>query len=397
VKILVVHNYYRQRGGEDVVFELEIEMLRTRGHQVSAYFLRNDDIRLDSARSKLVLLRDSIWSADSHREMTSLLLSLKPDVVHVHNTFPRISPSIYSACADAEVPVVQTLHNYRMFCPAGTVFRDGHACEACLGGGVWRSVMHGCYRGSRTATAAAALVQCTHRRLDVWGRGIARYVALTRFSQEKFIQAGLPPGRIMVKPNFVHPDPGCGDDAGRYALFVGRLSPEKCVDTLLQAWSLIKQDIPLLVVGGGPEFERLRLDAGRRGLDAVHFLGPLAGREAVALMREARFLVFSSGWYENFPMVIAESFACGIPVLCPRLGAMQDIVTHHHTGLHHSPANAAELAEQVIWAWTHPQKTHAMGREARIEYDSKYTAEKNYPILMDIYAEAIREPRAPLK
>lgn len=380
-----------------MVFELEIEMLRARGHQVTTYFLRNDEIRLDGMRTKLVLLKDSIWSANSHREMTSLLLSFKPDVVHVHNTFPRVSPSIYSACAAAEVPVVQTLHNYRMFCPAGTFFRDGHICEACLEGEVWRGVVHGCYRSSRTASAAAALVQSAHRRLDVWGGGIARYVALTRFSQEKFIQGGVPPARIRVKPNFVHPDPGYGDDAGRYALFVGRLSPEKCVDTLLEAWSLIKQDIPLLIAGDGPEFEPLRLNAGRRGLDAVHFLGPLTRPEVLALMREARFLVFSSGWYENFPMVIAESFASGIPVVCPRLGAMQELVANHRTGLHYGPADAGQLAEKVIWAWTHPQETRAMGREARNEYDAKYTAEKNYPILMDIYEEAIREPRAAIQ
>jgi glycosyltransferase involved in cell wall biosynthesis len=386
LKILVVHNHYRQRGGEDVVFQLEVEMLRARGHTVATYSRSNDEIRLNNPISKLVTLKNTIWSETSHREITSLLDEIGPDVVHVHNTFPLISLSIYSACAESRVPVIQTLHNYRMYCSAGTFFRDGRICETCVDGGRWHGIRHGCYRDSRAATAAAAFIQSTHRHSE-----IARYIALTPFSQAKFIQNGIQPGSIRVKPNFVHPDPGSEDGPGHYALFAGRLSPEKCAGTVLDAWSRINEIIPLLIVGGGPELETLRREACRRNLKGVHFLGQTPRQTALTLMRAARFLVFSSGWYESFPLVIAESFACGRPVLCPKLGAMRDIVSDHRTGLHYDPANAAELAEKVLWAWTHPKELRRMGKEAREEYESKYTAEMNYPILLRIYEEAIRE------
>lgn len=390
MKILLVHNQYRQPGGEDVVFEQERQLLERNGHDVFVYKRSNLEIQAsEGLQQKLTLLRNSVWSADTRREFVALLERTKPDVVHVHNTFVVISPSIYSACQEAGVPVVQTLHNYRLYCPSATFFRDGRVCEDCVDRGLWESVRHGCYHNSHTATAAVGLMLVVHRQQRTFTQKVSRYIALTEFSKSRFVNAGLPPEKISVKPNFVHPDPGAERSAaGSYALFVGRLSPEKRVSTMLQAWAKVR-GIPLVVIGGGPEHARLRDEAASRGLEHVTFRGQLSRGETIEAMRGARFLVFSSEWYENFPVTIAESFACGLPVICCRLGAMSEIVRHGETGLHFKVGDPSDLAETALWAWENPRRLEMIGQRAREEFKTKYTAERNYPMLMEIYRQAL--------
>jgi exopolysaccharide biosynthesis WecB/TagA/CpsF family protein len=393
VKILVVHNSYQQPGGEDVVFEQERQLLERAGHRVLAY--RRSNLEMDQYRGlkRLSLLPKTVWAADTREEFVTLLRQEKPQLVHVHNTLVLISPSIYSACLEARVPVVQTLHNYRLFCPAATFFRDGAICEECVEHSLWHGVHHGCYRSSRSATAAVALMLAVHRRRRTWSREVGGYIALTQFARSKFVEAGLPAEKIFVKPNFVYPDPGTRVGDGDYALFVGRLSPKERVSTMLAAWSRLPSCIPLLIVGGGLERTQLEAEAVRRNLAAIRFLGQLPRDKAVAAIRGARFLVFPSEWYENFPVTIAESFACGVPVICSRLGAMQEIVDDGRTGLHFTAGDAEDLAQKVAWAWNHPELMREMGKEARQAYESQYTAEKNYPILMKIYEQTIRSVR----
>ncbi|MGI9072218.1 MAG: glycosyltransferase [Bryobacteraceae bacterium] len=391
MKLLLVHNSYQQPGGEDVVFEQECQLLERAGHTVIRYQRSNWEAQTYSGLKRIQLAARTVWSEDTRQDLVGLLDREHPDVVHAHNTFMMISPSIFSACQDAEVPVVQTLHNYRMYCPAGTFFRDGHVCEECVDHSLRRGVAHGCYRGSRAATATIALSISVHRKRHTWTREVDCYIALTEFARGRFLRAGLPSEKVFVKPNFVHPDPGMQRNGeGHYALFVGRLSEER-VRTMLSAWSRLRiPRIPLVIIGGGPELERLQEETVRRGLNEVSFRGPLPRDEAIAAMHGARFLVFSSEWYENFPVTIAESFACGIPVICSRIGAMQEIVDDGRTGLHFTSGDAADLAARVEWAWDHPQQMRFMGEEARRDYETKYTAKKNYPILANIYEHAIR-------
>ena len=226
MKIVVVHNQYQRQGGEDVVFDQERKLLENKGHKVVVYRRSNWEADSYGGVKRLVLVKKSIWASDSRREFAALLRSEKPDVVHVHNTFVMISPSIYSACSEANVPVVLTLHNYRLLCPAATFFRDGRICQECTEHSLWRSVRHGCFHGSRPATAAVALMLATHRRLHTWDRDVTAYIALTQFTRKKFVENGLPAEKIFVKPNFVYPDPKPGDGSGEYVLFAGRLTPE---------------------------------------------------------------------------------------------------------------------------------------------------------------------------
>jgi glycosyltransferase involved in cell wall biosynthesis len=389
VKVLLVHNTYQQPGGEDVVFEQEARMLSNAGHQVVLYRRSNWEVQTYHGLHKIGLAKRTVWAADSREDFLQLLRKQKPDVVHVHNTFMMISPSIYSACYEEKVPVVQTLHNYRLLCPAATLFRDGKVCQECVGGSLLHSVQHACYHKSRPTTAVVALMLTAHRLRGTWEREVTSYVALTEFSRNKFIEGGLPAEKIFVKPNFVDPDPGARTGDGDHVLFVGRLSPEKRVSTVLAAWKCLRLPIPIIVIGGGPDRPQLEAQAVEDGLTNVRFLGQVPRAQTLTAINQARFLVFSSEWYENFPMTIAEAFACRTPVIASRMGAMQEIVRDGCTGLHFNPGDPEDLARKVEWAWTHPDEMRAMGTEARSEYESKYTAEKNYPMLMKIYKRAI--------
>jgi glycosyltransferase involved in cell wall biosynthesis len=389
MKIIVVHNQYQRPGGEDVVFDQERQLLERAGHHVVVYGRSNWEVESYSGIRRLALARRTIWADDTRRDFAELLRREHPDLVHIHNTFVMISPSIYPACREVGVPVVQTLHNYRFFCPAATFFRNGHICEDCVEHSLWRSVLHSCYRDSKATTAMMALTLAVHRWRHTWTADIECYISLSQFSRDTFVRAGLPAEKIFVKPNFVDPDPGIGADGGDYAVFVGRLSPEKRVSTVLAAWNRLGNRIPLLIIGGGPERAQLEAEATQRGLTAVRFQGQLSREQTLAAIRGARVLVFTSEWYENFPVTIAESFACGVPVICSRLGAMQEIVEDGRTGLHFTPGNAQELAEKITWAWNHPEEVRLMGKEARHEYESKYTAERNYRILLEIYQRAV--------
>lgn len=389
MKIILVHNYYQRPGGEDVVFEQERELLERSGHNILTYCRSNREVEAYPGVKRLALAQRSIWSGDTWRDFGGLLRRENPDLVHIHNTQVMISPSIYSACRQWDVPVVQTFHNYRIACPVGTFFRDGKTCEECLVDGLWRGVLHGCYRNSRPATAAVALMLAVHRLRHTWTDAIDSYIALSQFSRQMFLRAGLPTERMFVKPNFVYPDPGMCANRADYALFVGRLSPEKRVSTILNAWSHLRTRIPLIIVGGGPEDIRLQQEVAIRNLSTIRFRGQLPRSQTLLLIGQARFLIFSSEWYENFPMTIAESFARGVPVICSRMGAMQEIVDDGRTGLHFRAGDSEDLGEKVEWAWHHAERTRAMGMEARQEYESKYTAEKNYPLLMEIYRHAM--------
>lgn len=395
MKVLLVHNEYQQPGGEDVVFHLEHQLLSRFGHRVVTYRRSNLEINDCSAIRRLLLIRQMTWAEDSKREIARILRQEKPDVVHVHNTFTQISPSIYSECVEAGVPVVQTLHNFRLLCPAATFYRNGRICDECVTHGLGRSILHSCYRNSRGSTAAVAAMLAAHRSLQTWVRKITTYVALTEFARQQFIRGGFPGEKIRVKPNFAAPDPNQGTQSGGYAIFVGRLSPEKGLSTLLRAWHGLRNKIPLRIVGDGPLRTELTRYAEQNGLSSVRFMGRLDRAQTLEAIKEARFLILPSLCYENFPMTIVEAFAGGTPVICSRLGGMREIVAHQHTGLHVDPGSSDQLSDAVNWAWEHSPSMRAMGMAARREFELKYTAERNHSLLMDIYQQATQSPCAP--
>jgi len=382
MKVLAVHNYYQEPGGEDVVFESETALLEASGHAVIRYTAHNADIGTGGTAAHAIR---AIWNAEAVRSVARVIRETGPDVMHVHNTLAVLSPAVYGAANKAGVPVVHTLHNYRMLCPGATLYRDGAICEACVGRRAsWPAVVHGCYRGSAAASAVVAAIRPTHEALGTW-RGMSRYIALTEFAKEKFVAGGLRRDRITVKPNFVHPDPGVGAHQGGYVLFAGRLSPEKGIRTLLAAAARVQSpSFRLKVVGDGP----LR---GTPMPPRVEWLGHRSRAEVHALMQEAAVLVFPSEWYETFGVTLIEAFATGLPVLGSCLGAIAEIVTDNVTGRHFSPGDASDLASKIDWALSHPDEMCRMGRRCRAEFEARYTARQNYAQLMEVYRAAVHD------
>jgi glycosyltransferase involved in cell wall biosynthesis len=389
VKILLVHNAYQQRGGEDAVVGAEMRLLQANGHTAIRYERHNDELRRRGMLGSVSAGMETVWSSTSFHQVRELVQRESPDVAHFHNTFPLISPSAYYACAQMDVPVVQTLHNYRLWCPAAKFLRDGTVCEACFGRSAWPGVVHGCYRGSRAATAAAAMMLAVHWRMGSWKTKVDMYIALSEFARLKFIEGGLPADRVVVKPNFVARDPAPRAHIADYALFVGRLSEEKGPQLLPATWRRMHKRVPLRVAGEGPLLEKLSRDIQASSLAQIELLGYQTPDEVRALMRGARFLVFPSIWYEGFPMTIVEAFADGVPVVASRLGSMAEIVQDGVTGLHFEPGNAVDFAAKVEWAWNHPEDLTRMGRAACREYQAKYQPSTNYQMLMEIYRSAM--------
>ncbi len=385
MRILSVHNYYRQPGGEDEVFAAEAALLAERGHQVRQYTRSNEEL---GARVGLATGVGAVWNRESCRDLRAAVRAGRFAVCHFHNFFPLISPAAYAAVRAEGVRLVQTLHNYRLLCPGASLFRNGAVCESCLGSHVpWRSVGRACYRGSRLASCSAAAMLAVHHALGTWKDQVDCYIALTEFARRKFIAGGLPAERIVVKPNFIHPDPRPGDGGGRFALFVGRLSAEKGAGVLVRAAARLGGRLRVIIAGDGPEKDALTATAA--GLNNVEFVGRQPKPRIRELMREASVLVVPSLWFEGFPMVIAEALAAGLPVVASRLGALTEIVDDGRTGRLFEPGNDEDLAARIEELLANPGTLGRMRREARAEYEARYTAERNYVQLMDIYDRAM--------
>ena len=380
MRILLVHNTYQQPGGEDEVVRTEQRLLEERGHRVLQFSRHNDEIDRMSA---LEVAGTTLWSRATRRDLGRLLRAERPEVVHFHNTFPLISPSAYYAVRDEGTPIVQTLHNYRLVCSNAQLFRDGGPCEDCIGRKLpWPGVLHACYRDDRAASAVVVAMLGLHRALGTWSRLVGRYIALTDFARVKFIEGGLPPDRIAVKPNFLHPDPGAGPGGGGFVLYVGRLSEEKGIDTLLRAWEVV-EDPPLRIVGDGPLAPLVREAVSRA--PGVRWLGRQTQEEVQRLLGEARCLIVPSRWYEGFPRVVVEAFARGTPVVASRLGGLAEIVEDGRTGRLFRPGDPDDLLSAVRAI---DRDGASMRPRARAEFEARYTADVSYRTLMRIYAEA---------
>jgi glycosyltransferase involved in cell wall biosynthesis len=382
-RILMVHNFYQIPGGEEESFRSELSMLQNNGHKVSTLTRSNDEITVHGIIDRISLARDTVWSNRSYNAVTQLIKEHEPEIAHFQNIFPLISPSVYYACRDAGVPVVQSLRNYRLLCPNGFFLRRDAVCEDCLGKFIpWPGVLHACYRNSRSQTAVVASMLTYHRAVKTWESQVQMYVALTEFSREKFIQAGFQPEKITVKPNYI-PDPGVGVYPGSFAVYVGRLSKEKGIETLLESWRKLPS-IPLKVIGGGPMEDTVSAFIQESRL-SVEWLGRLNNAEALAAIKLSRFLIFPSLLYETFGRTIVEAFAAGKPVLASRHGTPAELIEDGETGLLFSPGDPRDLRDKVNLAWHNAGLAERMGRNARTVYEEKYTVQKNYTRLIDIY------------
>ena len=385
MKVLLCHNFYKLPGGEDQVFDAEGWLLRSRGHDVVTFTRHNDAV---DKMSRLELARKTFWNRETYDELRELIRREKPDLMHCTNIFPLISPAAYDAARAESVPVIQSLHNYRLMCPGALLLRDGRVCEKCVDSRTfWPGVLHACYRGSYAASAVVAGMLSVHKARGTWADKVDRYIALTEFSRRKFIQAGLPEFKVDVKPNFIQGEPAPGEGRGDYVVYVGRLSPEKGIDTLLDAWSRLDQQIPLHIVGDGPMADRVAEAA--QNNPTIRWLGGIPHDEVLDIVGDARFLVFPSKWHETFGLTVIEAFAKGTPVVVAWMGAMRELVDDGRTGLHFQAGDAAGLAAKAQQLWNDPNALIHMRKSARSEYEAKFTAERNYELLLDIYSRTL--------
>jgi glycosyltransferase involved in cell wall biosynthesis len=385
MKVLTVHNNYQQPGGEEQIFATETALLESYGHEILRYTLDNSSI---PQQNPLQLAKNTLWNRSVYDELRSLIRQKQPQVAHFHNTWPLISPAAYYAARDEGVAVIQTLHNYRLLCPNALFFRDGRVCEDCLGRALpLPGVVHGCYRGSRSQSAMVAATVSLHSLLGTWTKVVDTFIVYSQFAMDKFIQGGLPAQKLAFKTNFLHPAPAVGDGSGGYAVFVGRLSIEKGLGVMLDAWRQLGGKLPLKILGDG-QMASLVTDAIAE-MPEIEWLGRKPLTEVYDIVGNATCLVFPSEWYETFGRVAIEAFAKGTPVVASNIGAIAELVEHQRNGLLFRPSDPTDLAAQINWLLDRPQELKQMRLNARAEFDFKYTAGDNCKRLIEIYQHAL--------
>jgi glycosyltransferase involved in cell wall biosynthesis len=379
LRVLVAHNRYQLPGGEDAVFEAETALLRSAGCEVAK--LETSNAGIDTARARISAAAAATYSIEGRGQMARAIARFQPDVVHVHNLFPRPGPAIFDACVAAGVPAIWTLHNFRLACAQATLFREGRSCQDCVGRPPFAAVIHGCYRGSRLGSASVAATIAFHRLAGTWRRKVSRFIVLTEFAQSIAIEAGVPAERIRVKPNFAR-DPGPVARERRGAVYVGRLSAEKGVDTLIEAWRSLG-DIPLSVAGEGPE----RVGLEQLAPANVRFLGQLPREQVQAVVGQSQALILPSMCHDNFPLALAEAMAAGTPVVASRIAPLDRLVREGVDGALFAPGDPVDLARTVRRLFGEPTTLEALGRGARANWERAMEPEANLTQLLSIYRE----------
>lgn len=385
MKILIAHNRYQTMGGEDSAVRNETEMLRRGGHAVELLTDDNDAIR--GVRGVLAAAASVAYSPRSRRRMRSAIGEFKPQILHVHNWFPRLSPSIILEADAQRIPIIQTLHNYRMICSNAMLYRNGAVCTKCVGSAFPLSgAIHGCYRGSRAGSAVVTAAYALHRLARTWDK-VDLFIAVSAFQRSLLVRGGVPAGKIVIKPNFA-----CSELSEErvakedFAIYVGRISEEKGLRTLLAAWNTGKIPLRLRMFGDGPLTEEVRCNAERN--KRIEYMGPQPFQIISQEMAKARYLVFPSEWYETFGNVVVEAHAKGTPVLAADLGNMKELVEEGVTGYRFFPGNAESLISAAL-RFPEGDLYERMCANCRAAYENSFTAAKNYASLMEIYARAI--------
>ncbi len=385
-RVLQVHTRYRQAGGEDEVVAAEKELLESAGIDVRQVIFDNADLReAQSIVGDIRLAASAIWSRSAYRRVVEAVDAHGSHVVHVHNTFAASSPSVYDAAVARRVPVVQTLHNYRLVCPVATAFRDGHPCTDCVGRAVpWPGVVHACVRGSRAQSLVVATTLAVHRARGTFSHRIDVYLALTEFQRNLMIAGGIPAHRIRVLPNFLARDHGASDADRAGITFAGRLAVEKGISVLLDAASLVPGVVS--VIGDGP-LAAAAEEA--RASGHIRYHGRVPRSAVIDEIRRSIALVMPSIWFEGFPLVVLEAYASGTPVIASGIGGLAELVEDGVTGLVVNAGDAAGLADRIRWAVEHPVEMQAIGQNARRRYESRYASEMHLGGLMETYGAAI--------
>lgn len=397
IKILLVHNYYGSSApsGENTVFGAELQMLRQKKYHISNYTKHSDTIRNKGLWGKIKGGASTPWNPFSYNGVKNIVKKTDPDIVHVHNTFPLISPSIFHALKNSNSAVVMTLHNYRIFCAAGIPMKYNEICTECLDNkSSFNALKYGCYRGSRLATFPMALMIELHRKLGTWENHVDAFIALTEFQKNKMIQAGLPEKKVYIKPHFYSGNPEFMEYVSREqsVVFVGRLGAEKGIFDLLNAWKVWGEKAPILkIIGDGELKNDIKRFIELNGLDkTIKLEGLLPFDKVQKIVSKSSLLILPSICFEGFPMTIREAFALGVPVAGSDIGSIPDIVDDGVNGILFKPGNPEDLLKKVKALWNDQDRLEILAKAAKEKFEKFYTEDVNYEILMDIYQKAIK-------
>ena len=394
MRILLIHNKYQQKGGENVVFEAECELLKKNGHTVQKVLFDNHIIQ--SGWDKFLAGVKSLYNFESAHVLETAIRKFNPDVMHVHNIFPIASPAVFYVADKHNIPIVATLHNYRLICPSATLFHNGKIYEKSIHSIFpLDAIVQAVYRNSRIQTASAVLMTGIHKLLGTWKNKVDRYIVLTEFAKNKFLESclGVPGEKMVVKPNFTA-DLGLGHYPREdFFLFIGRLTEEKGIRTILECAKLSKANIK--IIGDGPLREEVQKEATLH--TNIQYIG-FQDKETIAdILKRAKALLFASQWYEGFPMTILEAFASGTPVICSNLGGPGEIVENNISGLHFTPGDAKDLAQKMLTLSLDKTLVSLLGKGARQVFLEKYSEESNYQTLLNLYIEVIRLKNQPIQ
>jgi len=390
MRVLFIHNQYQQPGGEDVAVSMEAELLREKGHEVRTVIFQNTDA--SGGIDQLDMARRAIYNPASYRRVWNEIKDFGPEIIHVHNLFFVASPALLYAAKKLNVPVILTLHNFRLICANALLLRNGHACELCVHQTLPISgIRYKCYRNSMAASALVTAITGIHKILGTWNKKINRFILLTEFSKSRFVNSSLkvPEKKLVVKPNFV-PDPGVGmQDREDFFLFAGRLSPEKGINILLQAFADLPQQ-RLVVIGEGPELESAT--ARFMKTSNIIFKGRLEKDEVMSYMKRCAALIFPSTWYEGLPFVIIEAFATGTPVITSRLGSMAELIENGVNGFHFEAGNVRDLQQKInLYLQIGAEERRMLHTKARAAYLNHYQPGIHYQTILQIYEDVIAE------
>jgi glycosyltransferase involved in cell wall biosynthesis len=390
MQILVVHNRYKIRSGEDSVFFKEVKLLEENGHQVLTWTVDNRELDASSLLQKIKLAINTTWSWSAYHTMQEKIREHSPEIVHVHNFMPLLSPSIFYACQSMRVPVIQTLHNYRLGCPLSYYSREGKICELCRERSLLESIRLKCYHNSRLETASIAIMLQVHRWLLTWQRAVDGFIVLSDFQHHKMKELGIPEKKMYLKPNFVERAEITTQpyEFGSYYLYVGRLTEEKGIHLLLESYQLSKSKYSLIIVGDG-ELKDVVISATRDN-PMIQYIGTQTPLEVKQWMSNAIALLFPSLWYECLPMTILEAYCCSLPVVSTDVGVMPDMVKSHKTGLIVSPPLPTAMAEAISWVEANAQNWINLKKNLLKEFNQFYFADANYKQMMNIYQTVIK-------
>ena len=384
MKILQIHNSYIFKGGEDTVVEQERNLLVENGHEVFQLKKKNKE-EIINLIDKLKVAKNLSYSYAAKNIVYNEIKKINPEIAHIHNTFPLWSASVFDACIENNIPIVLTLHNYRTICANGLFFRKKKVCEQCLNRSPYHSVLYGCYQNSRIKSLPVAKMIDDNQKKNTWSKKINRFIALTNFAKKKFIQANFPEEKIRVKPNFSSTQilsDTTNNALKKNCIYVGRLSEEKGITTLLKAWEKI--NFPLKVFGDGPLNHRLN-----KNQPNINFIGDQPRNIVIEEMKLSKFLIFPTEYYEGFPMTILEAFESGLPVLASNIGSVSEIIKDKYNGVLFETGNIHDLRTKINWLLSNSNECQKIANNALKECAIKYSKEENYKTLIKIYEEAI--------